>query len=214
MKKIIFSLLISGLALTACEDDNSKASDATDNNATDEVIDETEDLGEFKMASLDTFGVELSMNLPQYERAMNQMFKPKIEEMDEGMKWKVTIGREDKEKFCLIVEDAFGDYKLAEDEGVEIDLIKDKKLQIEEYGFKTANYLIDEEDLIMYEVTFDEESGIEPHFHVMGIVKNGENIFKVYSDDAITNFNEMKAKKMVETIRSMHEDKDADAPAA
>lgn len=204
MKKLLFPIVLSALLFAACGDDSANEGDtkSSDGDNTEEQ-NEASDLGEFKAASLDTFDVALNMELPQYERAMNQMYRPRMEVVEDGMKWKVTIGPEDKERFCLIIEDVYGDYKLAEEEGNELDLIEERKNQLAGYPFLDAEYVVDEEDAIMYEVVYEEGSGIEPHFQVMGIVRVGESIYKVYSDDGITSFNKIKAERMLETIRSM-----------
>lgn len=209
MKKLLFPVVLSAFLIVSCGDDGGNEGEKSDGGEKTEEQNETGDLGEFKAASLDTFDVALDMQLPQYERAMNQMYRPRMEVIEEGMKWKVTIGPEDKERFCLIIEDVYGDYKLAEEEGSELDLIAERKKQLAGYTFLNADYLVDDKDAIMYEVVYEEGSGIEPHFQVMGIVRKGESIYKVYSDDGITTFNKLKAERMLETIRSMSEEVEA-----
>ena len=208
MKKVFGLLLCSTLFLASCSGD-SKSSDGeekTQNDGEEKTQNDGEDLTDYSgmsEVSLDTFGLAMNIMLPQYDGPMNSVIPHVMEEIDEGSRWKITIGQEEKEKFCVFIEDAFGEYMEAKDAGKEIDFIANKKNELAGFDFIKVDYLVDEADVILFEKTYDNGT-VDPHYHVFGIVKQGKDqVFKVYSDEGITSFNLERAKKMVSSIKSM-----------
>src|SRR5690606_39723936 len=63
---------------------------------------------------LDTFDLDLKMFVPRYERAHNDYLTVKLEEIDEGSKWKISIGEDDKVKYSMYIEDAKFEYRSEE----------------------------------------------------------------------------------------------------
>ncbi len=207
MKKILSLLFITSLLMASCGDDNSSdtenkedAAEAKKDNEEGEGDDM--DFSEMSTVSLDTFGLGMNIMLPKYDGPMNTIMAHRLEEIDEGSRWKITIGQEEKEKFCLFIEDAYGDMMEAQDAGEEVDFIQDKKDELAGFSFKKIDYVVDEGDAILYEVQYEGES-VPVHYQVMGVVQDGDNIYKVYSDEGITKFNMRKAKNMLMSIKSM-----------
>ncbi len=206
MKKALSLLFITSLFMASCGgDDSSKEegkSDAAETKTDNENDGEDMDFSEMSAVSLDTFGLGMKIMLPKYDGPMNTTLAHRLEEIDEGSRWKITIGQEDKEKFCLFIEDAYGEMMEAKDNGEEVDFIQNKKDELAGFPFMTIDYVIDENDAILFEKKYEDPS-VPVHYQVMGVVKDGENIYKVYSDEGITKFNMRKAKNMLMSIKSM-----------
>src|SRR5690606_24358262 len=94
MKKILLICAL-GVLISACSSDEDKAEKS---NST-----EVEDYSEMTIVSLDTFDLDLKMFVPRYERAHNDYLTVKLEEIDEGSKWKISIGEDDKVKYSMYI---------------------------------------------------------------------------------------------------------------
>lgn len=98
-----------------------------------------EDYYEFKGISLSNNEIEAMIMLPDETANIGASTKPEIIHAEGDFKWDIHVGS----NFHMHIED-YGDYT---------DLVKNKKKELKEYGHFKIRYLIDEEDLILYEQT-------------------------------------------------------------
>lgn len=98
-----------------------------------------EDYYEFKGISLSTSDINAMIMLPDETANIGASTKPEIIHTEGDFKWDIHVGP----NFHMHIED-YGDYT---------DLVKNKKKELKDYGHFKINYLIDEDDLILYEQT-------------------------------------------------------------
>lgn len=189
MKRLTLIFTVAALTLFSCggSDESSESSGSGGDN------DSAPDFSGMYNVSLDTFGISLNLMVPEIEGPMNMLLPHNLEEVEEGFLWKVSIG-EEGDKFSLFIEDITG-YE-------EEHTVQSKKDNMAMYDFMEVNYLVDEDDLIMFEKMFPGDPDIPAQYHVFGVIVNDMGTFKVYSDETVM-FNQSKAEKMVLSIRSM-----------
>lgn len=98
-----------------------------------------EDYYEFKGISLADNDINAMIMLPDETANIGASTKPEIIHTEGDFKWDIHVGP----NFHLHVED-YGDYT---------DLVKNKKKELKDYGHFKIKYLIEEDDLILYEQT-------------------------------------------------------------
>lgn len=98
-----------------------------------------EDYCEFKGISLADNDINAMIMLPDETANIGASTKPEIIHTEGDFKWDIHVGP----NFHLHVED-YGDYT---------DLVKNKKKELKDYGHFKIKYLIEEDDLILYEQT-------------------------------------------------------------
>src|SRR5690606_13910879 len=111
---------------------------------------EVEDYSEMTIVSLDTFDLDLKMFVPRYERAHNDYLTVKLEEIDEGSKWKISIGEDDKVKYSMYIEDAKFEYEMAKEKGEKPDLVAIKKKDLALIPHYKIDYLEETADYMLY----------------------------------------------------------------
>jgi hypothetical protein len=125
----ILALMIS---ISGCGDDNNNKDGQAE-------IQLDEDYYEFKGISLINSDINAMIMLPDETANIGASTKPEIIHTEGDFKWDIHVGP----NFHLHIED-YGDYT---------DLVKNKKKELKEYGHFKINYLIEEDELILYEQT-------------------------------------------------------------
>ena len=108
----------------------------------DPIIDEIEvndDYYEFQDFNLSEYEIPAMISLPDETANIGASTKPEITHTESDIKWEIKVGQ----NFQLHIED-YADVK---------DLIKVEKKALSNKSFYSINYIIDEEDLILYERT-------------------------------------------------------------
>ena len=103
----------------------------------DIVVDD--DYYEFQDFSLVEYDIPAILSLPDETANIGASTTPEVVHIEDDIKWEVKIGP----NFQLIIED-YGDLT---------DLIEVEKKELEEQSFFKVKYLLDEEDMILYERT-------------------------------------------------------------
>ena len=190
MKKIFILLVAVATVITSC----GGSEDGGDKEGKKGGSDVAElDYSDMVQYSLDTFSIPVSVMVPEYEGPMNTVLATTLSEVEEGWLWKISIGEEGA-KYSLFIEDVTGyedDHSVAK-----------KKEELDGMKFMNIKYLVDDSNLIMFEKLYPGDESIPAQYHVMGVVVNGENTYKVYSDETQL-FNKPLAEKMMMSIKSM-----------
>ncbi len=130
LKSLLITLLVV-FSVTSCIDGKEKS-----HGNTEVVVDD--DYYEFEDFNLSAFEIPAYISLPD-ETADIGASKPEVSHIEYDIKWDVKVGP----NFQLLIED-YGNIT---------DLIEVEKKELAEQSFFKIKYLIDEEDLIMYERT-------------------------------------------------------------
>ena len=132
MRSLFYVLAISTLTvfISSCGGDE-KSEDG------DKGIELSEDYYEFKGISLAKSDINAMIMLPDETANIGASTKPEIIHTEGDFKWDIHVGP----NFHLHIED-YGDYT---------DLVKNKKKELKDYGHFKINYLVNEDDLIVYE---------------------------------------------------------------
>jgi hypothetical protein len=134
LKLILFILVASTVTSLT-----SSCGDGKENTDGEKEIQLDEDYYEFKGISLSNSDIDAMIMLPDETANIGASTKPEIIHTEGDFKWDIHVGP----NFHLHIED-YGDYK---------DLVKNKKKELKDYGHFKINYLIEEDDLILYEQT-------------------------------------------------------------
>lgn len=134
MKSLFYILALSTLTvfISACG-----GGDKDKDSETEMQLDE--DYYEFKGISLANNDIDAMIMLPDETANIGASTKPEVIHTEGDFKWDIHVGP----NFHMHIED-YGDYK---------DLVKNKKKELKDYGHFKINYLIEDEDLILYEQT-------------------------------------------------------------
>ena len=131
-KALVFIGIIGSIALfSACGDD------PKDQNDGEIVVDD--DYYEFQDFSLAKYGIPAVISLPDETANIGASTRPEVVHIESDIKWEIKVGP----NFQLLIED-YADIT---------DLIEVEKKELAEQSFFKIKYLIDEEDLILYERT-------------------------------------------------------------
>ena len=131
-KALIFIGIIGGITLfSACGDD------PKDQNDGEIVVDD--DYYEFQDFSMVKYGIPAIISLPDETANIGASTRPEVIHIESDIKWEIKVGP----NFQLLIED-YADIT---------DLIEVEKKELAEQSFFKIKYLIDEEDLILYERT-------------------------------------------------------------
>jgi len=120
--------MVSAVGFYSCGEDE-------DPNDGEIVVDD--DYYEFQDFNLSDFDIEAMISLPDETANIGASTKPEVVHVMDDIKWEIMVGP----NFHIMIED-FAEYK---------DLIEVEKKELAEQSFFKVNYLIDEEDLILYE---------------------------------------------------------------
>ncbi len=109
-----------------------------DSNANGEIVVD-DDYYEFQDFNLEPFGIPALISLPDETANIGAATKPEVIHVEDDIKWDIRVGP----NYQLMIED-YGDLT---------DLIEVEKKELAEQTFFKINYIIDEEDMILYERT-------------------------------------------------------------
>jgi len=98
-----------------------------------------EDFYEFQEFDLSPYGIKASIMLPDETANIGASTKPEVHHLESDFYWNIQVGQ----NFHLYIED-YGD---------NTDLVKAQKQKLSNTQFYDVKYLVDESDLIIYEVT-------------------------------------------------------------
>ncbi len=200
MRKLVFhrGLIIAGLVasfgfMTSCGEDTPTQED--------EEIVVDDDYYEFQTFNLEEHEIPAMISLPD-ETANIGASKPEIIHTQSDIKWEVKVGP----NFQLIIED-YADFT---------DLIEVKKKELAEQTFFEIEYLIDEEDLILYERTLLVE-GTDDASPTVGIEHKSYHVYGQKIVDGITyelqsrpdGYEKMIIELMAKSIKSFKPSKES-----
>lgn len=184
MKKTKFFFLIAAASLlfNACGEEENSESDTSENDNKEEQV----DVSDMSELNLKDHGLDITIMLPSVSSSTGASIEPNITHEMDGFRWEISLG----DKFVLIVEDY----------AKEDNLIAEERKRIEGYDFFDIEYLVEEDDLIMYKRELPEGAGGDPTYHVYGMKElNGSNIVFRSVDDG---FLKPIVEDMVRTIKS------------
>lgn len=190
MKNIRNFILFFSLSafIISCGDEG----DQEGNDNGDKKKEEQVDVSDMRKLSMAENGLDITLMLPSVSSSTGAAIEPSITSELDGFRWEVSLG----EKFVLVIED------YAKEEN----LIQEEKKRIEGYDFFKIEYLIEEDNLIMYKRELADGAGGNTSYHVYGIkTLNGSNIVLRSHDDG---FHKPIVKDMVRTIKSAKGNKD------
>ncbi|MCH2224616.1 MAG: hypothetical protein MK066_07585 [Crocinitomicaceae bacterium] len=127
-KLMILTLAATSFWFLSCED-------TPEINTEDIVVDD--DYYEFQDFILTDYEIPALISLPDETANIGASTKPEVKHDESDIKWDINVGR----NFQLLIED-YGDIT---------DLIEVEKKELAEQKFFKVKYLIDEEDMILYE---------------------------------------------------------------
>lgn len=130
---ILIGVITTSLMLNSCGGDTPADVVGGDNIVVDD------DYYEFQDFNLAKFDIPAIISLPDETANIGASTKPEIVHIEDDIKWEVKIGT----NFQLLLED-YGDIN---------DLIAVEKKELAEQSFFKVKYLIDDQDLILYERT-------------------------------------------------------------
>ena len=113
----------------------------SDKNNSDNLIipSELEDYYEFQGVDLTNYGIPATIMLPDETANIGASTTPEILHLESDFYWNINVGQ----NFHLYIED-FGD---------NTNLVQEKKRELESTQFYDVQYIVDEPDLIIYEIT-------------------------------------------------------------
>lgn len=103
------------------------------------IPDDLEEYYEFQGFDLGEYGIPATIMLPDETANIGASTKPEVEHLESDFYWNIYVGQ----NFHLYIED-YGD---------NADLVQAQKKKLENTQFYDVNYIVDEPDLIVYEVT-------------------------------------------------------------
>lgn len=127
-KLMVFTLALSSFWFSGCQD-------TPEVNPDDVVVDD--DYYEFQDFILSDYEIPALISLPDETANIGASTKPQVKHDESDIKWDINVGQ----NFQLLIED-YGDIT---------DLIEVEKKELEEQKFFKVKYLIDEDDMILYE---------------------------------------------------------------
>ena len=193
MKKIFLSLAIASLTFASCGGDKSEDKKAGENTGENtETVVTTE---EMQSVNLEENELPVTMDVPKYFATGMKDPIPYEVIHDEGdYKWKIVIGKEEKIKYCLTIED-MGDETA--------DLVADKKSQLAGDRIWNINYIVDGSNAILMEKTLAGDDSVDPQYQVFGTFTADGIKYKVYSDETEA-FKKRHAQNMLASIQSLN----------
>ena len=196
MKNFLF-VCVFGLTLVSCSSDEGE----TEKSAKEETV----DYSEMSVLTMDTFNLDLKMMVPNVSDNAGGFLPCKMEEVDAGSKWKLSISLNNRIKYALFIEDAKFEYEMAKEAGTEPNLLAEKKEELAGIPHYEVEYLEETPDYMLYKISIPTDPTIKPWHQVFGMVPGNETVYKVYSDDMIQEefAPKPRADKMLRTIRSM-----------
>ena len=126
------SLISAAFFFVSCTDTGTK-NDIVD------IIEVNDDYYEFQDFNLSEYEIPATISLPDETANIGASTKPMITHTESDITWEIKVGQ----NFQLHIED-YADVK---------DLIKVEKKDLSEKSFYNIKYIIDEEDMILYERT-------------------------------------------------------------
>ena len=171
----------------------------TEENPDEVVLDE--DYYEYQDFSLTNYEIPATIKLPDETANIGASTKPEVIHTEGDIYWEINVGP----NFQMVIED-FANIK---------NLVKDEKKTLSEQKFFKIKYLIDEEDLIVYERTLiadgDKKAsptvGVEHRsFHVFGQKEINGVTYKFASREE--GFEKMIIEIMAKSIRSIKPNKE------
>lgn len=182
------------LAMTSCKDQTVVEDQEKQGVSEDEYY-------EFQLFNLAEYDIPAWIYLPDETANIGASTKPMIEHTEDEFKWSIQIG----ESFELLIED-YGDYT---------DLIEVEKKALAEQDFFSVKYLIEEDDLILYERTLimDGDDKASPSvgkehksYHVYGQRRVGNITYELQSNELKVGegigYNKKTIELMAKSIRS------------
>lgn len=159
---------------------------------------ELEDYYEFQGFDLSEYGIPATIMLPDETANIGASTTPEVQHLESDFYWNILVGQ----NFHLYIED-YGD---------NTNLVSDHKQKLENTQFYEVKYLLDEPDLIIYEITLkvrghanaSKSVGVEHvSYHVYGErVVNGIH-YELRSRDE--GFDRLIIELMAKSIRSFKE---------
>lgn len=181
--KLFFSVALSILIFSACGGEENNEN----NNDKNEEKEEQVDVSDMNALNLKDHGLDITIMLPSVSSSTGASIEPNVTHEMDGFRWEVSLG----EKFVLIIEDY----------AKEDNLIAEEKKRIEGYDFFDIEYLVENDDIIMYKRELPEGAGGDPTYHVYGMKElNGSNIVFRSVDNG---FLKPIVEDMVRTIKSV-----------
>ena len=180
--KFLSFFAAAALLLSSCGGEENTENEGNGENQQEEQV----DVSDMNALNLKDHGLDITIMLPSVSSSTGASIEPNITHEMDGFRWEVSLG----EKFVLIVEDY----------AKEDNLIAEEKKRIEGYDFFDIEYLVEEDDLIMYKRQLPEGAGGDATYHVYGMKNlNGSNIVFRSVDDG---FLKPIVEDMVRTIKS------------
>lgn len=184
MKRLKFFTLLtlSIFVIPSCGGDESNETEEQEKATQEEKV----DVSDMSSLNMKEHGLDITIMLPSVSSSTGASIEPNITHEMDGFRWEVSLG----EKFVLIIED------YAKEEN----LIAEEKKRIEGYDFFNIEYLVEEDQMIMYKRELPDGAGGDASYHVYGVKKlNGSNIVFRSVDDG---FLKPIVEDMVRTIKS------------
>lgn len=129
--RIFYVFVLFFFVLFSCSD--------TNNPDNVNIPSDLEDYYEFQGVDLTSYGIPATMMLPDETANIGASTTPEILHLESDFYWNIHVGQ----NFHLYIED-FGD---------NTNLVQEKKRELENTQFYDVRYLVDDSDLIIYEIT-------------------------------------------------------------
>jgi len=133
------------------------------------VIDD--DYYEFQDFNMSEYDIPAILSLPDETANIGASTRPEVTHVEDDIKWEINVGP----NFQLLIED-FADIS---------DLIKVEKKELANHDFFDVKYIIDEEDLILYERILVPD-GSEKAASTVGVEHKTYHVFGQKTVDGIT----------------------------
>jgi hypothetical protein len=168
-KKYFFSVLFILLLFTSCQSKEKEIKDTTSY--------ELEDYYEFQGFDLASYDIPATIMLPDETANIGASIKPEVEHIKDDFYWNIYAGQ----NFHLYIEDY----------GENTNLVKEQKQKLKNTQFYDVKYLVDEPDLIIYEVTLK----VRGHANAAKTVGVKHVSYHVYSEQVIDGIHyEMRSR--------------------
>lgn len=165
MKNWLIFLAFPGVLMfsTACEE-------TADPIETEDIVVD-DDYYEFQDFNLSPYEIPALISLPDETANIGASTRPEVEHIEDDILWQIKVGQ----NFQLMIED-YGDIT---------DLVEVEKRELAEQSFFKINYLIEEEDLILYERTLLVK-GTEKASPTVGVEHRSYHVYGQKTIDNIT----------------------------
>lgn len=203
MKKLLFTIAISSLFI-ACESENKKDIEGTDETVATEDVNETAvDLSELREFPLTDYDLDATLFIPE-----NHFM---ISEEEEGLEDPLVIHSEGEAKWDLSMRSNKNWSITVEDWGDEEKSIAlEKEIHTETSEVYDFNYIEEGSDYLLYQralksgsTTMDEKTASKlPNFHFV-VVKNINGTYITIKSNDLGEFRKISAQKMLNAARAL-----------